>query len=78
MKQFASSSNGVDHGDLSSARNALSAGSDGTSVIFGGGWTGSNYLNVCNLKQFSSTATAVDHGDLSVARRYFDAASGTA
>ena len=36
MTQFSSSSNAVDHGDLSVARTSLMAGSDGTQVMFAG------------------------------------------
>ena len=75
-KLFSSTATAVSHGNLSQARYELSAASDGTQVMFGGGGsTGPAFHNTCDMVQFASNTTATDHGDLSVSRRLLAAAS---
>jgi hypothetical protein len=80
LKQFSSSANAVDHGDLSLARSSLAAGSDGTQVMFGGGYVGPE-LDTTNptidLKQFNSSATAADFGDLAARNSLAAGSDGT-
>ena len=77
MKQFSTSAIAVDHGDLTEARRLLAAASDGTQVMFGGGYSNIT-INTCDMKQFSTDAIAVDHGDLSQVRYGLAAGSGNA
>ena len=67
--------NATDFGDLSATRSSLSACSDGTKGVFGGGSYGANQ-NIIDYVIVSTPGNASDFGDLTVARRQLVASSG--
>jgi hypothetical protein len=72
LKQFSSSADGVDHGDLASSTYAASGASDGTQLLVAGGGGSSALIQ---LKQFSSSAAGIVYGALTVGRIYSAGAS---
>ena len=73
---ISSTGSATDFGDLTVARYALGATSNGTTDrgVFGGGYTAS-HSNVIDYITISSTGSATDFGDLTVARGYLAATS---
>ena len=69
--QIQSTGNAQDFGDLTGARDLLSACASSTRGIFGGGYLAppSTYLNVMEFVTIASTGDALDFGDLSVDRQ---------
>ena len=69
--QIQSTGNTQDFGDLTGARDLLSACASSTRGIFGGGYLAppSTYLNVMEFVTIASTGDALDFGDLSVDRQ---------
>ena len=63
-----STGNAVDFGDLSQARNNLSACSSPTRGVFGGGFVSPTNVNTLDFVTISSLGNAVDFGDLVVTR----------
>jgi len=63
-----STGNAVDFGDLSQARNNLSACASSTRGVFGGGYIASANVNTLDFVTMSSLGNAVDFGDLVVTR----------
>ena len=63
-----STGNAVDFGDLSQARNNLSACASSTRGVFGGGYTSPTSVNTLDFVTISTFGNAVDFGDLVVTR----------
>ena len=59
--------NATDFGDITQARRTLDACSDGTTGIFGGGYTGSG-VNTIDYITVATTGNATDFGDLTLSR----------
>ena len=70
-------SNATDFGDLTIARSALSATSNGTNDrgVFGGGYNDSSRFNTIDYITISTPSDATDFGDLTVARSNLSATS---
>jgi len=69
--------NTSDFGDITVARNGLSASSNGTNDrgVFGGGFDYGTYYNIIDYITISSLANAVDFGDLTLSRSSLAATS---
>lgn len=71
---IASTGNALDFGDLTSAREGLSACSSSTRGVFGGGDNGA-FTNILDYITIASTGNATDFGDLTTARESSGACS---
>ena len=71
-----SAGNASDFGDLTVARNGVSATASTTRNVFADGWTGSVYTNVMDYITTATTGNATDFGDYTVANT--GGASGSA
>ena len=71
---IASTGNAIDFGDLTVARNSLSACSSSTRGVFGGGFapTANNTIDYITI---ATTGNAIDFGDLTVTRQQLAACS---
>lgn len=72
---IASSGNGTDFGDLTATRAYLDAASDGTTVLFAGGYE-SAPVNTIESVASATTGNASDFGDLTAARQTLAAVGG--
>lgn len=72
---IATTGNATDFGDLTSARDGLSACSSDTRALFGGGIQSITTINTIEYVTIATTGNATDFGDLTVARRYLAACS---
>ena len=71
---IATPGNAIDFGDLSVARYATGACSDGTKGLWGAGYSSHNTIDYVTI---ATTGNALDFGDLTVSRGYLGSCSGT-
>ena len=72
---MATTGNSYDFGDLTVARNYSGSHSSATRAVWGGGYTGSSYLNTIDYMSIATGGNAVDFGDRSVAGSYVSGCS---
>ena len=73
---IATPGNATDFGNLTVARNALGATTDGARGVFGGGYSNAR-IDVLDYITIASTGNATDFGNLTVARNRLAGTSGT-